>query len=243
MLIRHAGRRRVQGGAVSIGRAGRGRTECRHWSEGGRTVGCAQGAPALCVVQCDYAFCLCVPGRPRHAKRLGHSKDSARALRTGCLESSPRGVLNVPRWAPKGALYPTRCHRTLLASDLFALSESTGRAQVSTPQPRTQRVRALPRSESSQFVAPTPPAPFLLPILPGAGPYALVLAPLPLRAGATRAAGDKRTGAGPTVGRAGVRERAVRGRLCHRRHDLAVGHPRGRARARSDPADQGRCNL
>ena len=36
MLIRHTGRRRVQGGAVSIGRAGRGRTECRHWSEGGR---------------------------------------------------------------------------------------------------------------------------------------------------------------------------------------------------------------
>ena len=36
MLIRHAGRRRVQGGAVSFGRAGRGRTECRHWSEGGR---------------------------------------------------------------------------------------------------------------------------------------------------------------------------------------------------------------
>ena len=35
MLIRHAGRRRVQGGAVSIGRAGRGRTECRHWTEGG----------------------------------------------------------------------------------------------------------------------------------------------------------------------------------------------------------------
>ena len=30
MLIRHAGRRRVQGGAVSFGRAGRGRTECRH---------------------------------------------------------------------------------------------------------------------------------------------------------------------------------------------------------------------
>ena len=38
VLIRHAGRRRVQGGAVSIGRAGRGRTECRHWSEGGRWI-------------------------------------------------------------------------------------------------------------------------------------------------------------------------------------------------------------
>ena len=38
MLIRHTGRRRVQGGAVSIGRAGRGRTECRHWSEGGRWI-------------------------------------------------------------------------------------------------------------------------------------------------------------------------------------------------------------
>ena len=83
-----------------------------------------------------------------------------------------------PDGRPK-ALYPTRCHRTLLASDLFALSESTGRAQVSTPQPRTQRARALPRSGSSQFMAPTPPAPFLLPILPGAGPYALVLSPLP----------------------------------------------------------------
>ena len=38
VLIRHAGRRRVQGGAVSFGRAGRGRTECRHWSEGGRWI-------------------------------------------------------------------------------------------------------------------------------------------------------------------------------------------------------------
>ena len=66
----------------------------------------------------------------------------------------------------------------------------------------------------------------------------------PLRAGAKRGAGDERTGSGPTVGRAGVREQAIRGRLCHRRYDLAVGHPRGRARARSDPADQGRrCNL
>ena len=33
MLIRHAGRCRMQGGAVGIGRAGRGRTECRHWTE------------------------------------------------------------------------------------------------------------------------------------------------------------------------------------------------------------------
>ena len=84
--------------------------------------------------------------------------------------------------APKGAQsapYPTRCHHTLRASDLFALSESRGRAQVSTPQPRTQRARALPRSGSSQFMAPTPPAPFLLPILPGAGPCALILSPLP----------------------------------------------------------------
>ena len=31
VLIRHAGRCRMQGGAVGIGRAGRGRTECRHW--------------------------------------------------------------------------------------------------------------------------------------------------------------------------------------------------------------------
>ena len=130
-------------------------------------------------MQCDYWFCHCAPGRPRHAKRLGSELEPARALRAGFLESSPRIVLNVPRWAPKSALYPTRCHRTLRASDPFALSESTGRAQVSTPQPRTQRVRALPRSESSQFVAPTPPAPFLLPILPGAGPCALVLSPLP----------------------------------------------------------------
>ena len=38
VLIRHAGRRCVHGGAVSIGRAGRGRTECRHWSEGGRWI-------------------------------------------------------------------------------------------------------------------------------------------------------------------------------------------------------------
>ena len=36
VLIRQAGRCRMQGGAVGIGRAGRGRTECRHWSEGGR---------------------------------------------------------------------------------------------------------------------------------------------------------------------------------------------------------------
>ena len=72
---------------------------------------------------------------------------------------------------------------------------------------------------------------------------ARTLAP-PSRAGATRVAGDKRTGAGLTVGRAGVREQAIRGRLCRRRYDLAVGRPRGRARARSDPADQGRrCNL
>ena len=38
VLIRHTGRRRVQGGAVNIDRAGRGRTECRHWSEGGRWI-------------------------------------------------------------------------------------------------------------------------------------------------------------------------------------------------------------
>ena len=119
------------------------------------------------------------PTKLAQCERLGQSKEPARALWTGCWESSPRAVLNVPRWAPKGALYPTRCHRTLRASDLFALSESTGRAQVSTPQPRTQRARALPRSGSSQFMAPTPPAPFLLPILPGAGPCALILSPLP----------------------------------------------------------------
>ena len=71
-------------------------------------------------------------------------------------------------------------HRTLRASDLFALSESTGRAQVSTP-PAEDAVRASAsaRSGSSQFVAPTPPAPFLLPILPGTGPCALILSPLP----------------------------------------------------------------
>jgi hypothetical protein len=34
VLIRHTGRRRVQGGAVSIDRAGRGRTECRHLERG-----------------------------------------------------------------------------------------------------------------------------------------------------------------------------------------------------------------
>ena len=34
--IRHTGRRRMQGGAVSNGRAGRGRQECRHRSEAGR---------------------------------------------------------------------------------------------------------------------------------------------------------------------------------------------------------------
>ena len=45
MLIRHAGRRCVQGGAVSIGRAGRGRTECRHWSEGGRCSGGHRASP------------------------------------------------------------------------------------------------------------------------------------------------------------------------------------------------------
>ena len=73
------------------------------------------------------------PARPRmtiHAKRLGHSKEPARALRAGCWESSPRAVLNVPRRAPKGALYPTRCHHTLRASDLFALSERDGRRGV-----------------------------------------------------------------------------------------------------------------
>ena len=45
--------------------------------------------------------------------------------------------------------------------------------------PAEDAARALPRSGSSQFMAPTPPAPFLLPILPGAGPCALVLSPLP----------------------------------------------------------------
>ena len=59
VLIRHAGRCRMQGGAVGIGRAGRGRTECRHWigiedrgmyvyvcvvvvARAGRTVKCTQ---------------------------------------------------------------------------------------------------------------------------------------------------------------------------------------------------------
>ena len=37
MLIRHAGRCRMQGGAVGIGRAGRGRQECRHRRKGGRS--------------------------------------------------------------------------------------------------------------------------------------------------------------------------------------------------------------
>ena len=210
---------------------------------GGGAVGCAQGAPALCVVQCDYAFCLCVPGRPRHAKRLGQSKEPARALRTGCFESSPRAVLNVPRGAPKGALHPTRCHRTQRASDHFALSESTGRAQVSTP-PAEDAARA---SASALRKLPVHGAhtarPFPLADPPWRRPLrARTLAP-PSRAGATRAAGDERTGSGPTVGRAGVCEQAIRGRLCHRRYDFAVGHPRSRARARSDPADQGRrCN-
>ena len=36
VLIRHAGRCRMQGGAVGIGRAGRGRRECRHRRKGGR---------------------------------------------------------------------------------------------------------------------------------------------------------------------------------------------------------------
>ena len=38
MLIRHAGRCRMQGGAVGIGRAGRGRQECRHRRKGGRPM-------------------------------------------------------------------------------------------------------------------------------------------------------------------------------------------------------------
>ena len=40
VLIRHAGRCRMQGGAVGIGRAGRGRTECRHWTEDRTFVCC-----------------------------------------------------------------------------------------------------------------------------------------------------------------------------------------------------------
>ena len=116
------------------------------------TVGC-EGAPQLRSQSSATAnFVIARPGGPATPQRLGSELEPARALRAGFLESSPRGVLNVPRWAPKGALYPTRCHRTLLASDLFALSESRGRAQVSIPQPRTQRARALPRSGSSQFM-------------------------------------------------------------------------------------------
>ena len=56
VLIRHAGRRRVQGGAVSIGRAGRGRTECRHWSEGGRWI-CLRNAgwlPIVCIARSQW---------------------------------------------------------------------------------------------------------------------------------------------------------------------------------------------
>ena len=48
VLIRHAGRCRMQGGAVGIGRAGRGRTECRHWTEdrgSGFVVVVADGRP------------------------------------------------------------------------------------------------------------------------------------------------------------------------------------------------------
>ena len=112
------------------------------------------GRPSKRILQCDYSFCHCVPGRPRHAKRLGSELEPVRALRVraGFLESSPRIVFNVPRWAPKSALYPTRCHRTLRASDPFALSESMGRAQLSTPRPRTQRARAIPRSEERELV-------------------------------------------------------------------------------------------
>ena len=47
------------------------------------------------------------------------------------------------------------------------------------PPSRGRSARERFRTHSSQSVTPTPPAPFLLPILPGAGPCALVLAPLP----------------------------------------------------------------
>ena len=44
VLIRHAGRCRMQGGAVGIGRAGRGRRECRHRRKGGRCKFCGVAA-------------------------------------------------------------------------------------------------------------------------------------------------------------------------------------------------------
>ena len=112
------------------------------------------GAPQLRSQSSATAnFVIARPGGHATPQRLGSELEPARALRAGFLESSPRGVLNVPRWAPKGALYPpTRCHRTLRASDPFALSESMGRAQLSTPRPRTQRARAIPRSEERELV-------------------------------------------------------------------------------------------
>ena len=70
VLIRHAGRCRMQGGAVGIGRAGRGRTECRHW------IGIEDRGFGMYV-------CMATPSSPRLQAVVGPPRRVAAYLFTG----------------------------------------------------------------------------------------------------------------------------------------------------------------
>ena len=135
-------------GAVFAAKSGGHSPELGRPASGTGTCFCAYRVPTVCQPLSTAADRVPTVYRPCVDRS---ELEPARALRTGLLESSPRAVLNVPRWAPKGALHPTRCHRTLRASDHFALSESTGRAQVSTP-PAEDAARA----SASALIAPSP---------------------------------------------------------------------------------------
>ena len=79
VLIRHAGRCRMQGGAVGIGRAGRGRRECRHRRKGGRCK--------FCCCCCWAVICWFSPSplpRPGGLIRKCVPQETGIGTRTGC---------------------------------------------------------------------------------------------------------------------------------------------------------------
>ena len=115
VLIRHAGRRRVQGGAVSIGRAGRGRTECRHWSEGGRWIwSTRQQQKGIEAVECrilsgtDVAAPATRVASSSRARRLQSSSRARRAGLVGCIVREQRKPVHPCPTSPASSTRPSR---------------------------------------------------------------------------------------------------------------------------------------
>ena len=134
VLIRHAGRRRVQGGAVSIGRAGRGRTECRHWSEGGRWI---------------REKCIIDPSSSTVTWERGVLPAQAECVELRSRRSAFRRSVRPRRSAARRPRLPRRSARKSSGRPSWRRSSgraNTGRAQLDRRR-RSSRARQLPARE------------------------------------------------------------------------------------------------